>query len=66
VAESFINMNDELTALSDGRALGDNVLARADEGTLDVTPFYELPQLRHDETAERQARAAMPKGRNFR
>jgi error-prone DNA polymerase len=66
VAESFTNLNDELAALSNGRVLGDSVLAHADEGTLDVTPFYELPRLRQEEAAERQARAAMPKGRNFK
>ena len=66
VAESFTNLNDELASLSNGKALGDSVLAPADEGTLDVTPFYELPRLKQEEAAERQARAAMPKGRNFR
>jgi error-prone DNA polymerase len=66
VAESFTNLNDELAALSNGKALGDNVLAHADEGTLDITPFYELPRLKQEEAAERRARAAMPKGRNFR
>jgi len=66
VAESFANLNDDLAALSNGRALGDTVLARADEGTLDVTPAYEVPRLRQEEAAERQARAAMPKGRNFK
>ena len=49
-----------------GQSLGDAVLARADEGTLDVTPNYELPRLKQEEAAARQARAAMPKGRNFK
>jgi error-prone DNA polymerase len=66
VAESFTDMTDELVALSSGQSLGDAVLARADEGTLDVTPNYELPRLRQEEAAERQAKAALPRGRNFK
>jgi DNA polymerase III alpha subunit len=66
VAESFTNMTDDLVALSSGQSLGDKVLARADEKTLDTTPFYDVPRLRQEEAAERQARAAMPKGRNFK
>jgi error-prone DNA polymerase len=61
VAESFTDMTDELVALSSGQSLGDAVLSRADEGTLD-----ELPRLRQEEAAERQSRAALPKGRNFK
>ena len=37
-----------------------------DEGTLDVTPFYELPRLKEQEAAQRNARAALPRGRNFK
>ena len=66
VAEQFTDLTGELTALASGRSLGDRVLARADEGTLDVTPAHDLPRLRQEEAAERQARAAMPKGRNFK
>lgn len=66
VAEQFTDLTGELTALASGRSLGDRVLARADEGTLDVTPAHDLPRLKQEEAAERQARAAMPKGRNFK
>jgi error-prone DNA polymerase len=66
VAEQFTDLTGELLALSNGRSLGDTVLARADEGTLDVTPAHDVPRLKQEETAERQARAAMPKGRNFK
>ncbi|MEO6015418.1 MAG: OB-fold nucleic acid binding domain-containing protein [Devosia sp.] len=66
VAETFTDMTNDLVRLADGSRLGDAVLARADERTLDVTPNYDLPRLKQEEAAERQARAAMPKGRNFR
>lgn len=66
VAESFTDMTDELVALASGQALGDAVLARADEGTLDGIPNYDLPRLKQEEAAERQSRAALPKGRNFK
>ena len=66
VAESFTDMTDELVSLSSGQSFGNAVLAHADEGTLDVVPNYDLPRLKHEEQAERQARAAMPKGRNFK
>ena len=66
VAEKFTDMTDELIALANGQSLGDAVLARGDEKTLDTVPFYELPKLREEEAAARQARAAMPQGRNFK
>ena len=66
VAEQFTDMTSELTALSNDKSLGDATLARADEGTLDVTPFYELPRLKEEEAAQRNARAALPRGRNFK
>lgn len=66
VAETFTDMTDDLAALSNGRDLGDTVLARADEGTLDTIPNHELPRLRQEDAAARRARAALPAGRNFR
>ncbi|HEX4298814.1 MAG TPA: error-prone DNA polymerase [Devosia sp.] len=66
VAESFIDLTADLVALAKGHDLGDRVLARADEGTLDRTPAYDVPRLRQEEAAQRQARAALPRGRNFK
>jgi error-prone DNA polymerase len=66
VAENFTDMTQDLTSLSNGRPLGDEALAPADEGTLDVVPFYELPELKRQEAEERNARAALPRGRNFK
>lgn len=66
VAETFTDLTADLTALSNGRDLGDTVLARADEGTLDTIPNHEIPRLRQEQAAERRARAALPAGRNFR
>jgi error-prone DNA polymerase len=66
VAETFTDLTDELTGLANGYALGDASLAHGDEGTLDETPAHQLPHLKRQETAERQARAALPRGRNFK
>lgn len=66
VAEKFTDMTEELIGLANGQSLGDAVLAHGDEGTLDVTPFYDLPRLKQEEAAARAARAAMPQGRNFK
>jgi error-prone DNA polymerase len=66
VSEQFTDLTGNLVALADGQALGDSLLARADEGTLDVIPNHDLPRLKHEETAQRQARAALPRGRNFK
>ena len=66
VAESFTNMTDDLVALTGGQSVGDKALARGDEGRSgDTPPSYELPSIRQEEAAERAARAALPKGRNF-
>jgi error-prone DNA polymerase len=69
VAEDFIDMTDELVRLANGQAIGDRALARGDEGRRDPAPQDEVPRLRHDETAAREARAAraaLPRGRNFK
>ena len=66
VAENFTDMTDELVALADGHSLGDTALLPSDEGDMTEPPFYELPRLKQEEVAARQARAALPKGRNFK
>lgn len=66
VAEQFTNMTEDLIALAGGNSIGDKALARGDEGRDgDTPPFYELPRVREQEAADRAARAALPKGRNF-
>ena len=66
VAENFTDMTDELVALADGHSLGDTALLPSDEGDRILPPFYELPRLKQEEAVARQARAALPKGRNFK
>jgi hypothetical protein len=66
VAESFTNMTDELVSLAGGHSIGNEALARGDEGRSgDTPPFYDVPRIRNEEAVERAARAALPKGRNF-
>jgi error-prone DNA polymerase len=66
VAESFTNMTDDLVDLAGGKSFGDAALARGDEGHKgDEPPAYDIPRIRHEEAANRAARAALPKGRNF-
>jgi len=67
VAASFTDMTPHLTALANGHDLGDAVLSRADEGR-NGPPSYdrrETGERRRLEALERQARAALPSGRNF-
>jgi error-prone DNA polymerase len=66
VAENFTDMTDELVALADGHSLGDTALLPSDESDMNQPPFYELPRLKQEEAAARRARAALPKGRNFK
>jgi error-prone DNA polymerase len=65
VAENFVDMTRELTALADGASVGDAALAHGDEGRNGPQAGRELEAHKRAEIAERQARAAMPKGRNF-
>ncbi len=67
VAASFIDLTSHLTALANGHDLGDAVLARADEGRNGPPPYdrRETGERRRLEALERQARAALPSGRNF-
>jgi hypothetical protein len=66
VAEEFTNMTDELVALADGRSIGDAALAHGDEGKQQHPPNYDIPRVRREEAEHRAARAALPKGRNFK
>ena len=54
VAEGFTDMTDDLVALANGRSVGSTI----------STPGAQ-PLRRQQEAAERQARAALPGGRNF-
>lgn len=66
VAESFTNMTEDLVALAGGKSLGNAALIPGDQARDgDLPPYHELSQIRKDEAAERAARAALPKGRNF-
>ncbi len=65
VAESFTDMTAELVALANGTSIGDAILAHGDEGKTGPHPGRDAPQLRRDEAAAREAKAALPRGRNF-
>ncbi len=66
VARTFTDLTGSLIRIAQGHDLGDRALARADEGR---TGPHEDPRktqwIRKEEIAERQARAALPSGRNF-
>jgi error-prone DNA polymerase len=67
VARSFVDFTPHLTALANGYDLTDAALARADEGRTGP-PSHDSrdgPERRRREALERQARAALPSGRNF-
>ncbi len=66
VAESFTDLTGDLVALASGYTIGDTVLARGDEGQSGESGGRELPRLRREEAEQRQARAALPRGRNFK
>ncbi|MDP1730371.1 MAG: error-prone DNA polymerase [Devosia sp.] len=65
VAHSFTDMTSELLALSSGHDFGDAAIARADESRNGSPPGRDETLRRQRETAQRQARAALPAGRNF-
>jgi error-prone DNA polymerase len=67
VAQSFTDLTPELTGLANGFDLSDAVLARADEGRTGPPEHdgRDIGQIRRREALERQARAALPTGRNF-
>jgi len=67
VAISFTDLTPQLTALANGHDMGNAVLSRADEGRNGPPPYdrRETGERRRLEALERQARAALPSGRNF-
>ena len=67
VAQSFLDMTPQLTALANGVDLSDAVLARADEGRTGPPEYdaRDIGEIRRREMLARQARAALPSGRNF-
>jgi error-prone DNA polymerase len=67
VAREFIDFTPALIAIADGHHFGDKALARADEGrTGPHAAGRDEAERRRAEIAGRQARAALPVGRNFR
>ena len=65
VARSFVDFTPQLVQLAHGHDFGDAVLARADEGRTGHPAGRDEGERRRREALERQARAALPSGRNF-
>jgi error-prone DNA polymerase len=65
IARQFTDMTPHLLQIASGHDIGTAVLAHADEGRTDTQPGRDAGMLRRQEVAERQARAALPGGRNF-
>ncbi|MDR3475605.1 MAG: error-prone DNA polymerase [Devosia sp.] len=67
VANAFTDFTPQLTALANGFDLSDAVLSRADAGRTGPPPPdpRDGGEARRREVLERQARAALPLGRNF-
>ena len=65
IARQFTDMTPDLLKIASGHDLGDGVLARGDEGRAGPQPGRDAAAIRRLEAAERQARAALPGGRNF-
>ncbi|MEO6396585.1 MAG: error-prone DNA polymerase [Devosia sp.] len=65
ISESFTDYTDDLVALANGHSIGDASLARADEGKSGTPDPRMVAQVKLEELAERAARAALPRGRNF-
>jgi error-prone DNA polymerase len=69
IAREFTDMTPQLLKIASGHDLGDGALARGDEGKggpyRSDTGGRDDAYQRRRETAERQARAALPGGRNF-
>jgi error-prone DNA polymerase len=68
IAEDFYDFTPQLLQLADGHDIGDHALARADEGRREgpeTSGGRDDAAIRRREIAQRQARAALPKGRNF-
>jgi len=65
VAEDFTDMTPDLIALAKGHSFGDAVVAHGDEGKSGPRGGRDLPLLKRADEEARQARAALPRGRNF-
>jgi error-prone DNA polymerase len=65
VSRDFTDFTPRLLELAQGHDLGDAVLARGDEGRTGPQPGRDEGERRRREMLERQARAALPTGRNF-
>jgi error-prone DNA polymerase len=67
IAQNFTDMTPMLVKVAQGHELGPARLSRADEGRegLPIRGGREEPMLRNEERLARQARAALPGGRNF-
>jgi error-prone DNA polymerase len=66
IARAFTDMTPWLLQIAGGHDLGDAVIAPADEGrNSSPAPSRNEVLLQHQELARRQARAALPAGRNF-
>jgi error-prone DNA polymerase len=67
IAQGFADMTPMLVQVAQGHDLGPTRLSRADEGRegLPIRESRTEPSLRHEERLARQARAALPGGRNF-
>jgi error-prone DNA polymerase len=65
IAKDLYDMTAPLLKLANGQDMGDAVIARGDEGKTGTPESRTSHITRHQEMMERQARAAMPSGRNF-
>ena len=67
IAQNFTDMTPLLVGLAQGRDLGQASVSRADEGRegLPIREGRDEPMRRNEERLARQARAALPAGRNF-
>jgi error-prone DNA polymerase len=65
IAREFTDMTPWLLQIAGGHDIGDAMIAHADEGRNSSPDGRDEAMRRHQETAQRQARAALPVGRNF-
>jgi error-prone DNA polymerase len=65
VAHGFHDLTPRLIEIAQGNDLGDRMLMRADEGRSGPPRPRDEAERRRQEMLQRQARAALPSGRNF-
>jgi error-prone DNA polymerase len=65
IAREFTDMTPQLVEIAHGHDFGDRALIPADEGRRDSNDPRDEAERRRRELVARQARAAMPVGRNF-